>query len=136
MSWQTTEDTIRQRWVVQIVGNTTPALPTIYENQERDKPQIGHWARLAIIPGESRQVSIGDTSIRFRRHGIIMVSLFEEIGRGTKNLNILADQVVVAFRSLIISSIHYRTPTIVRVGRTANWWQLNVDCPFFSDEIV
>ena len=134
ITYSAIEDAIRTRFntEITIAKNVT----TIYDNQESEPPTTGRWIRFTITPGETVQVELGKKK-RFRLFGIATAQIFDEIGKGTKDINLLVNAINTSgvFRSVRVLGITYRTPSIVRVGRVSNWYQVNCLIPFFSDDI-
>lgn len=94
------------------------------------------WVKLAIIPGENDQKTIGDSTKVFRHTGVFIASIFAAFESGEKPIYDLVEEITHEFRSSSVDGVTYRTPSVVRVGRNDKWWQVNVTCPWFSDEIV
>lgn len=92
------------------------------------------WARLTILDGKSDQVSL-NTDPTHRRVGVITVQIFVPKGTGTITVRTYADSIAAIFRNAVFSGIVCRSPFLVRVGQTGEWYQMNVIVPFFIDEI-
>lgn len=134
MNFEDLANTIRTRYKTQVAD--TQSLPTQYDNQDFTPPDQAIWARLTILPGESFKVSSGGQGgSRFRTPGVMIVQIFQPFGQGDKEGLELADVVKTAFRSMNVDSVTYRTPLISTIGRTGPWWQINVNCPFYNDDI-
>lgn len=134
MNFEDLANTIRTRFKTQIAD--TQSLPTQYDNQDFTPPDQELWARLTILHGDSFQVSNGGPDgKRFRTPGIMTVQVFIPSGQGDKAAYKLADVIETYFRSQKADSITYRTPSVRKIGPTGPWWQINVNCPFYSDDI-
>jgi len=133
MSTQTIASTIRSRFKTLIA--TPHSLPTQYDNENETK-QTDLWCRLSILFGDSFQASIGaPSSNRYRDTGVVVAQLFLPLGKGDKQLYQTAGYIKTAFKSVSVSGVVFRTPSVKRVGRSENFWQVNVSCPFYADEI-
>lgn len=134
MTYSAIEDAIRSRFNTQIT--ISKFVTTIFDNEDADLPTTGQWIRFTIIAGETEQVEFGSKK-RFRQFGMATAQIFDEIGKGTKNINLLVDNINTSgvFRSVSANGVVYRTPSILRVGRVANWYQVNVNVPFYSDDV-
>ncbi len=134
ITYSAIEDAIRTRFntEITIAKNVT----TIFDNQESEPPTTGRWIRFTIIPNETEQVEFGIKK-RFRQFGIATAQVFDEIGKGTKDINTLINDINTSgvFRSVRVSGITYRTPSILRVGRVGPWYQVNVNVPFYADDV-
>lgn len=134
MSFNVTANTIRKQFKDLIA--TPYSLPTVYDNQQHNEANKSLWCRLNVIFGDSEQVSIGaPSSQRFRTVGIMSAQLFLPANKGDKELYEMADYIIAAFKSITYSGVCFRTPSISRVGLNGNFWQLNVNCPFYFDVI-
>ena len=111
-------------------------LPTQYDNHAFDNPDNKLWCRLTINFGDSSQKSFGNTgNRRFRNIGVVTAQLFGPLGVGDKTISETAVAIKAAFRGVSDSSVVYRTPSIKRIGRVGSKWQINVNCPFYADDI-
>lgn len=133
-TWQAIEDAIRVRFntEITIAKNVT----TIYDNEESEPPTTGRWIRFSITPGETVQVELG-TKKRFRYFGIATAQIMDEIGKGTKDINLLINAINTSgvFRSVSVGGVVYRTPSVLRVGRVSNYYQVNINIPFYADDV-
>lgn len=133
-TWQSVEDAIRSRFNTQIT--IAEAVTTIYDNQDVNPPVSGIWVRFSVVSGETGQVEFGIKK-RFRQFGIAVAQVFDEIGRGTKDINVLVNAINTSgvFRSVSVGGVVYRTPSILRVGRIGSWYQMNVNIPWYADDV-
>lgn len=133
ITYQAVEDAIRTRFNTQIaIGQN---VTTLFDNQDEKPPTSGRWIRFTITPGETIQVELGKLK-RFRHFGIATAQIFDEIGKGTKDINILINAINTAgiFRSVSVGGVVYRTPSILRVGRSGPFYQMNVNVPYYADD--
>ena len=134
MSWETMFNTIRSRFKAQI--EDVLSLETGYDNANFDPPDNANWCRLTIIPGNTDQVSIGaPSSNRERTAGVMIAQLFAPLNAGDGTIVGVADSIRAAFKRVTASGVTFETPKIVRVGRQHGFWQINVACPFYTDDI-
>jgi len=134
MSVETIANTIRSRWKSQVADILT--LPTVYDNAPpSSQPEDAKWARVWIVWGDSLLVEIGAQK-NFRTVGQLVANLFLPVEKGDKDLLAVADTIRSAFRAVTVSGVVFRSPSITTVGRTGNWWQVDVSCPFYTDELV
>ena len=128
-------EAIRNRFKVEVT--TVKKLPTHYDNQEfKDKPENKIWCRLAVVHGESNQRELGPVASRnFRSVGIMTAMLFFPLNKGEKALMEMADFIADQFTGITDAGVTYRAPSVSRVSRAGNWWQVNVTVPFFSDRL-
>ena len=122
-------DAIRLRFDTE-VAQAVP-IPTQYDNQEYEpsSPTIS-WIRFTILPGLSQQVE----NRLFRYPGIAIAQVFTPVEAGDGYARTVADLIQTAFRAVNADGVVYRTPYETTVGRTDEWWQLNVTIPYFYDD--
>lgn len=133
-TWQAIEDAIRSRFNTQItIGKN---VTTLFDNQDIEPPTIGQWIRFTVTPGETEQVEFG-ASKRFRQFGMAVAQVYDEIGKGTQAINLLINAINTSgiFRSVSAGGVVYRAPSILRVGRVGNYYQVNTLIPFYSDDV-
>ena len=134
MTFEDLANTIRSRFKTQIAD--VKSLPTQYDNHDFDNPDNEIWCRLTFNPGESSQVACGGPGAnRFRTPGVMTAQLFAPVGQGDKDLLVLADAIKTAFRCVTDSGVVFKTPSIKRIGKRDGQWQVNVNCPFYADDI-
>ncbi len=97
-------------------------------------PNDAAWVRLAVIEGESRQVSMGQCRT-FRRVGVVAVQIFVPVGDGTGLAKSLADSVRDTFEGLTIDGVIFRATSLNPAGTQGAWVQFNANTPFQADEI-
>lgn len=134
MTYKAIEDAIRSRFNTQIT--IAKFVRTIFDNEDSEPPTTGQWIRFTIIPGETEQVEFGIKK-RFRQFGLATAQIYSEIGTGTKDINLLINAINTSgiFRSVSVDGIVYRTPSVLRVGRVGNFYQVNCLIPFYSDDV-
>jgi len=134
MAWDALFNTIRSRFKTQVADALS--LPTQYDNQEYENPDDGNWCRLTIMPGETMQASIGSPSgNRERTVGAMIAQLFAPLSHGDGDILEIAESIRAAFKRVTDGAVTFRTPYLVRRGRQIDSWQINVVCPFYSDDI-
>jgi hypothetical protein len=134
MSWSAIANTVRSRFETQIA--TPESLTTQYDNQSLDNPDDKIWCRLTIKFGETELASFGSpSSNRFRTVGTMIAQLFSPIGKGSGELEELADTISNSFKCITQDGVTFIDPDIVNVGEREGMWQINVVCPFYSDDI-
>ena len=132
MSWETLKNAIRSRFEDQ-VGEPQGAT-VLYDNEFEQTPSTGVWMVVTIQTGETQQADLGPVP-RYRTAGQIVVEIYQEAAEGDYTTTALADEVARAFRSLTADGVTYRSPSLTQLGRSGKWWQQNVSCPFYYDEI-
>ena len=108
-----------------------------------DQPDDEMWLRWSVTSGETFTAEMGGTSSRYRHTGVAVAQIFAVLGKGTRDALILADRIKNKFlnttdsTSVVSNSVVFRTPSVIHVGRAdSQWWQINVNCPYYADEIT
>jgi hypothetical protein len=132
MNFEQIENAIRSRWYnnVQLPQQIT----TYHDNQDVDDVPSALWCRVTVLPGQSEQVSLGSQR-RFRTPGVMIVQVFQKVGLGTKSVNELIDEINSNFRGVSIVGMTFRTPSVQKIGEAEGWYQVNITCPFYSDDV-
>jgi|TARA_R110000824_G_scaffold210984_1_gene396858 hypothetical protein len=114
-----------------------------YDNAPFEQPDDEMWVRWSVTTGESFRADIGASTSRNRHTGVAIAQIFTVLGKGTRESLILADRIVSKFRSVTDTvsvsgnSVVFKTPSVTTVGRSGSqWWQINVSCPYYADEIA
>ena len=110
--------------------------PVFYENDPNSSPpDSGPWMRVTTLPGESHQSSFGTTKT-YRYPFVLVVSVFDDIGSGTKNLQDIADVIEGNFRGTRLSGIAFLVPYVTKLPREEKWVHWNVNCPGYADSLI
>lgn len=134
MGFAATEAIIRSRFDTEwtAAGRTEPIL---FDNQGDDNVvRDSAWVRLTVLPGESRQVEMGNTR-RWRRSGIVVIQIFIPTNTGTGLAQELGDAVLEIFEGLTVSGVIFRATSLNRVGVDGAWLQYNATTQFQDDEL-
>ena len=111
--------------------------PNPFEDDESGKGSnpLGTWIRMTINLGTANQVQMGAVKT-FRNVGVVTAQIFIPLTIGMAEGYQQADLVADLFRSNTTSGVVYRTPSVQNLGRRDNWWQINVNCPFYKDLLL
>jgi len=131
---KTTGDFIRTRFQT-LVGDAQ-SIDVAYENSPLKLPanESKKWIRVIILWNDQQQVGMGSVR-RWRQEGILVAEIRVPLKQGDSDARELADVITTAFRGVSFNSITFRSPQPRRVGRVGSWWQFNVSCPFYIDEL-
>lgn len=133
MSFFADHTAIESRFETLWVDGSEARTPVAYENVDFKPKAEESFVRLTIIDGESRQASLEDSPLH-RRIGIIVIQIFTRPGLGTQPAEALADYAAIIFRSVQFSGITCRSPEYRKIGEVEDWYQINVEVPFYVDE--
>lgn len=115
-------------------GSTTPV---DWPNVEFDVPTSGSWVRFRILDGASRQTTIGGSTNNHRHLGVLVISVFSELGKGDATSLSLVDTVAGIFRNWKGTNITCRQPAIRNIGPDGyGWYQTNVEISFIRDQLI
>ena len=122
--------------VTDVLAPGFPSMPIQYDNHETDKAEYPDpiWVRVSVLPSDSKHVGTGTVG-RFRVTGTMIVQIFQELGKGTADTLSVLDTIRDAFTSITEDGITWRVPTVNNIGRSGTWWQTNIVCPFYSDNL-
>lgn len=136
-------DNLRQWILDNIVNNATPMVVqfdnqpiTDANGQQIAQPTDSEWVRAAINISGSQQVETAAQGANTHRHlGTVIFQVFTPADKGDQKAWALAQIIADTFIGAVVGSVRFQTPSIRVAGRTNNWWQINVVCPFRFDEI-
>ena len=113
----------------------SPTPPLFNDNLDQDVPEDGTvWGRLSIQHRSGTRASLGGSSARFRREGILFVQVFVPLGDGTLSADQIADSLVAAFEDAgAIGNIWFRDITMREVGPDGTFHQVNIEVAFTFD---
>lgn len=130
MTYEALENVIRKRFNDNMMGS----LAIVFDNQDVDSKQQDIWCRVNIRPGESIQADLGANK-RFRVPGIMIVQIFNRTGLGTRAINVIVDRINGFFRAITVGGVTYQTPSVTHLGANKGWYQVNIACPWYSDDV-
>jgi hypothetical protein len=105
-----------------------------FPNTPFTQPDKDMWMRFRILWGDSFQATLGARK-RHRTPSVMEIQIFEPVEGGDGKSLCLADKIKTLFRSTTVNGITWRTPSLANVGRDEQWWQTNVSCPFYFDDV-
>lgn len=110
------------------------SVPVAYDNVEFDSTAQDNWARITILDGDSFNRSLGGSCIR--RTGIVVVQLFTKQWLGSSIARKYADELSVLFTNVRDGDVIYDVASVTRVGHETDFYQLNINIPFYIDEVL
>ena len=100
-----------------------------------DKPNNVQWLRATIRIPDAGNADIGTVRKRIRTIGILIFNIFTPLTLGDLETNQIADEIHNVFSSKSSGQIVYRAATTGERRRLNDSWMVNVQCPFFADQI-
>lgn len=110
-----------------------PSVKILIPNQK--EPSKGSWVRFNLVNGTANQQSIGGVKNLHRHLGILIVQIFVEYDSGDAAALEIADKICGYYQGFQEDSLVCRTPYLVPAGKSLNWYQFNVNVPFYRDAI-
>ena len=107
-----------------------------YDNMPFTRPEgTKGYIRVRVSWTSRRQVSFGSSTKRFRNRGNLVFTLHTALDQGDGEIIDIADRISSHFQTTTVDSIVWQTPDSIPVGRAGKWWQTNLVCPFYFDEL-
>lgn len=138
-TWEDMSNAVRSRFKAQV--EDVESIQVQYDNapfelDESSPLTDGLWVRFKVLPGQTDTAEFSGSKTA-RTPGVAMAQIKSEIEQGDRNALQLADNIKDAFRHVTAAGVVYQTPYVRTIGRVNEnkWWQVNVICPFYSDDI-
>lgn len=133
-TWLQMANAVRSRWDTEVT--TGLSLPTQHDNAEFTEPTT-KWCRLTLQPAATDQLELGAAPSRtFRTMGRAVAMIFLPLASGDALALSLADSIAALFRAQTVGGVTYFAPSIAQIGRSGEWWQLNVTIPFYTEALA
>ena len=107
-----------------------------YDNAPFTKPNRTLWARCQVFVDAANQADFGASTKRYRYRGMLRMSIFSPSNAGDRSALENADIIKDLFRAQTISGVTFGTPNARTIGRVEGEYQINVDVPFYADEVA
>lgn len=92
------------------------------------------WVRLTVQHGDTNRAAVYPEY--YRSTGVIFAQIFVPPNKGTKLALTLADTVSGIWRGQQFSGVSCLAPSVTDVGVRDGWYQVNVSCPYYRDELL
>lgn len=135
ITWLDVSNTIRNRFKIQVKDQITGGLPTQQDNAPFKVPTSGIYCRLKLDYDDSSQEEFGNNK-SFRKHGIVIAQIYGPLKKGDKDLLIVGDFIARRFRAVTDGAVTFNTSSLKPKGRKGKHWRVDVECPFFANNIV
>lgn len=114
-------------------------LPTLWPNVTSIPPgtnlETTAWLRVTVNWQTSRSEIVQGATGRWRTRGEMVVSVFVPSDSGADRSGEITDAIVDVYRGLELGDISFTAAEVRRVGASGHWWQVNIHCPFYVDEV-
>jgi len=105
--------------------------PIAYDNVSFDAPDNSAWVRLGIINGASKYRALEGKK---RHAGVIIIQLFAPKNQGSNLLRGYADTIAAIFEGVNFDTVTCRNASLLNVGISQEWYQMNLSIPYWRDE--
>jgi hypothetical protein len=122
-----------QRDIETYFSNNWTETPVYYQNVAYS--EASEFIRLTILSGKRFQASLGNTVNTYRTPGVIIVQIFCPKNRGTTRALNISDLIITFLQSKVIGSVNLKTPFISFQNIVDSFYQVNMTCPFYVDNI-
>jgi hypothetical protein len=110
--------------------------PIAHKNRKFDVNPAQDWVKLVVNFGDEVQASMGDPGNNyFRQLGVIFVQIYVRPHRGTEDMTTYTDAVNSIWRGAQFGGIVCSAPDTNDLGLVGDWYQVNVSCEFYYDEL-
>jgi len=118
-------------------------LPIYYDNAPETPADAAEtdpkgYLAISILHGTAIQADTGSGNNRWRRPGVVQVSIFVEIGKGDGRSNRIADSFVAMMRgqtiTVVAGDIKFSAVSPKPGSVEGSYWRVNVDSSFYSDD--
>lgn len=107
--------------------------PVIYQNIAYN--EVNEFIRLTILSGDRTQASLGCNNNTYRTIGTLVIQIFTSKNIGTKRALDIIDLLITFLQSKVIGTVNFKTPYISFQNIVDSFYQVNLTCPFYVDNI-
>lgn len=107
--------------------------PVIYQNMAYNK--LNEYIKLNILSGDRFQASLGGSVNTYRTPGIVIIQIFILKNIGIKRALDIVDLLITFLQSKVIGTVNFKTPYISFQNIVDSFYQVNLTCPFYVDNI-
>lgn len=126
MSWSTEREDIEGR-----LDTNWSTTPIAFQNVDFDPPDNSEWVRLSILNGETVYNTLGGG---LEHLGVIMMQIFSPKNIGTATVRGYADTLAGIFENAEFNDVICRAASIDNIGVVNDWYQVNVNIPYYRYE--
>jgi len=112
-------------------------IPVAYDNQKPNfvPEEQDVWVRISILNGARDQISMGDTKV-IRSIGVVSFQIFARENKGSTDARTIADAISNVFDLQRVENMQFKTSYIGGILLNQGFYQLNLNVPYFRNEIV
>lgn len=106
-----------------------------WPNLQYDPTDQKEFVRISVIPADSDRKSMGGQTDVFRQFGVVLIEIYIDRNSGARRSVELADLAINFFHGLALTDITFESPNAEHIGIVDSWYQKNVSCTFYSDNL-
>lgn len=106
-----------------------------WPNLQYDPTDKLEFVRISVIPADSDRKSMGATLNVFRQFGVVLIEIYIDRNSGARRSVELADLAINFIHGLALADITFESPNAEHIGVVDSWYQKNVSCTFYSDNL-
>lgn len=107
--------------------------PIVYQNVAYN--EVSEFIRLTVLSSDRSQCTMGCNTNLYRTTGVLVIQIFCPLNMGTKRILTIVDLLVTLLQSNVIGSAKFKTPYISFQGSSDVFYQVNLSCPYYTDNI-
>lgn len=107
--------------------------PVVYQNIAYN--EMTEFIRVTILSGPREQASLGCNNNTYRTTGVVIIQVFTPKNTGTKRALDIVDMLIAFLQSKVIGTVNFKTPYISFQNIVDSFYQVNLNCPFYVDNI-
>jgi len=105
-----------------------------WPNVEFEPTSNSAYIELRIIWSEARKMALGVATLH-RAYGKILIDIFVSLHTGARTAADYADELAGIFRNVKFSGITCRSPVMMQLGETNQWWRTSMSVDIYYDKI-
>lgn len=131
MSFFNDSSVLLGRLAAQMTANH-PTIPVQMPNDAKVQT-ADLWCQAIVRAGDTKLVSVGPNTKRYRTVGVMMVMIMCKPDVGIGDALGLADDIASYLRQWKSGNLRTRSPNVEDLGLSGGWYQVNVIVPYQSD---
>jgi hypothetical protein len=113
---------------------SSPAIPVAWPNVKFVPPAGEPWVQFGLVPGETRQVSVGGaTTDLFRHFGGVEILIHSPLNQGLATILDIVDKVETALCKLRVENITFSSPKVFDLGAQNGYYVYDVVTTYHRD---
>jgi hypothetical protein len=106
-----------------------------WPNLQFDPTGQTEFVRISVIMADSDRKSMGGSTNVFRQFGLVLIEIYTDRNGGARRSVELADLAIIFIHGLALTDVTFEAPNTEHIGIIESWFQKNVSCTFYSDNL-